>query len=351
MTINELPGQPTPYKIEAGKGLRFAFGRQLATVIARQKDIGAAMAGTILSGAKGEHFPLHTHNTTHEAMFVIEGAVALTLGDKLYTLAPGDYVNIPAGTVHGFQYLDHRGKIVAWSYNGNGNDVYKAIGQPYDGTVYSESLPAIDWGKPIEGVDIHFVERIAHTATATNDKVLQAPGTVTPFVLGAGEGERMMAGEQLYTLMGTESSSDGVFVSLMTEGPIGPKIPKHMHEKVAETFFCLNGAMEMLAGDQMVTLEPGDFLFIPPCVPHSFQLLKNGTRFMGFLTPGHFETFFRYLCQPFDGYVYPLVPPPFRFDRVMQHIHELDLKILERPAGAPGGPPPGGAPAGGSPSA
>jgi quercetin 2,3-dioxygenase len=65
-------------------------------------------------------------------------------------------------------------------------------------------------------------------------------------------------------------------------------------------------------------------------------LKKHDTRFIGFITPGHFEPFFRYLCVPFEGYRYPLVPPPFRFDRVIQHLAELDLTLLERP----GGPPP-----------
>ena len=77
-----------------------------------------------------------------------------------------------------------------------------------------------------------------------------------------------------------------------------------------------------------ISLAPGDFLFIPAGIPHAFQLVKNDTRFMGFLTPGKFEQFFRYLCRPFDGYIYPLIPPPFRFDRVIQHLAELDLKLL-----------------------
>lgn len=340
MTHNELPGRPLPYKLDAGEGQRFAFGRQLATVIARSEDLGAGMAGSILSGAKGDHFPLHKHVSTHEAMYVIEGSISLTLADKVFTLNPGDYVNIPAGTVHGFSYLDHRGKLLAWTFGGNANTIYSVIGEPYAGTVYSESLPAIDWGRPLEGVDIEFVDKLTHAAAPSTEKLSLASGSVVPFVLAGGEGERMMAGEQMYTLMGTESSSDGAFVSLMTEGPIGPAIPKHLHEKVAETFFCLDGAMEMLAGDQMVTIAPGDFLYIPPCTPHSFRLLKNATRFIGFLTPGDFEHFFRYLCQPFDGYIYPLVPPPFRFDRVIQHLGELDLKILERPGGpSPSAPP------------
>jgi quercetin 2,3-dioxygenase len=93
--------------------------------------------------------------------------------------------------------------------------------------------------------------------------------------------------------------------------------------------------MEIFAGDDFVTLDAGDFLHIPPRTPHSFQLKKHDTRFLGFITPGHFEAFFRYLCQPFDGYRYPLVPPPFRFDRVIQHLAELDLTLLERPVGPP----------------
>ena len=340
MMHNELPGVATPYKLDAGEGQRFAFGRQLATVIARPENLGAAMAGTILTGAKGEHFPLHTHLSTHEAIYVVEGAISFTLAEKVFVLSPGDYVSIPAATVHGFSYLDHRGKMLSWTFSGSAHAIYPAIGEPYEGTVYSELLPATDWTQPVDGVDTHFIDMMTHTAVPSAGKVAVAPSGVVPFVLASGEGERGMAGEQLYTLMGLESCSDGVFVSLMTEGPIGPAIPKHLHEKVAETFFCLNGAMEMFAGDQFITLEPGDFLYIPPCTPHSFRLLKNGTRFIGFLTPGYFEHFFRYLCQPFDGYIYPLVPPPFRFDRVIQHLGELDLKILERPGGPPPTAPP-----------
>jgi quercetin 2,3-dioxygenase len=336
MKHNELPGTPAPYKVDAGEGQRFAFGRQLATVIARAEDIGAAMAGTVLTGAKGAQFPLHRHASTHEAIYVMEGSVSFTLGEKVFVLVPGDYVNVPPGTVHGFKYLDHRGKLIAWSFGGNASTVYSAIGEPYPGTAYSEILPEVDWGQELHGVDFELVDQAGHTAAPSAEKLDQTPAGAVPFVLAAGEGERMLASEQLYTMMGTESCSNGVFMSIMTEGPIGPAIPKHMHEKVSETFFCLAGAMEMFAGDQFVTLEPGDFLYIPPCTPHSFRLLKNGTRFIGFLTPGFFEQFFRYLCQPFDGYVTPLVPPPFRFDRVIQHLGELDLKILERP----GGPPP-----------
>jgi len=142
----------------------------------------------------------------------------------------------------------------------------------------------------------------------------------------------MIAGDQLYTILGNQTHSNGAFIAILTEGPIGPAIPRHQHERVTELFHCLKGRMEMYAGDGYVTLDAGDFLHIPPRTPHSFQLKKHDTRFLGFITPGHFEPFFHYLCEPYEGYRYPLVPPPFRFDRVIQHLAELDLTLLERPA-------------------
>lgn len=335
MIQNELPGKPSPYKIEAGEGQRFAFGKQLATVLARPEEIGASMHGAVLSGAKGERFPMHRHAAAYEAIYVLEGNVSFTLGEQSFLLTPGDYVNIPPGTAHGFTYLDHRGKLVSWTFGSSAGALYAALGQPYKGVRYSESLAPIDWGKTIDGVDTEWLT-VAHASAPAGEKVSMMPGGAVPFVLASGEGDRMIAAEQLYTVMGTEDNSKGLFTCLMNEGAVGPRIPKHMHEKVAETFFVIDGELEMLIGDEAITLAPGDFAFVPTHTPHAFQLKKNSTRFIGFLTPGYFEHFFRYLCTTYDGYVYPLDPPPFRFDRVIQHLSELDLKILERP----GGPPP-----------
>jgi quercetin 2,3-dioxygenase len=185
-------------------------------------------------------------------------------------------------------------------------------------------------------VDTELVDAPDSTNTGWCAKLTAAPAGLHPFVLAASEGERMIAGDQVYTILGNVTHSDGTFIALLTEGPIGMPIPRHRHEKVTELFHCLNGQMELFAEDGFITLDPGDFLHVPPKTAHSFQLKKHDTRFLGFITPGEFEPFFRYLCVPFDGYRYPLVPPPFRFDRVIQHLSELDLTILERP----GAPPP-----------
>lgn len=335
MIKNQLPAIQAPYKLDAGEGLRYAFGNHLATHIAGPDELGRSARGTILTGARDAGFPVHLHRVAHEAWFVVEGVIALRLNCQNYLLTPGDYVNIPPGTPHGYQFIDHHARVLTWSFGGDGDDVYARLGKPYEGTVYPECDETIDWTLLNNSSDTELVEAQSHPQEKYAAKLATAPDRMAPFVLASSEGERMIAGDQLYTILGNQRHSNGVFIALLTEGPIGIPIPRHLHQKVTELFYCLSGEMEMYAGDGFVTLSPGDFLHVPPHTPHSFQLKKHDTRFIGFITPGDFESFFRYLCSPYDGYRYPLVPPPFRFDRVIQHLSELDLTILERPAAAP----------------
>jgi quercetin 2,3-dioxygenase len=332
---NELPQQQAPYKLDAGEGARYVFGNQLATNIATPGQLNQSAGGALLTGAKGAGFPLHRHARTHEALFVMGGAIHLGLAGESFLLTPGDYVNILPGTPHSYEFTDHHGKLLSWTFGGNAADAYRVLGTLYTGTIYPEEKHAVDWARLDDSVDIELLAATRAAQSSYSPKLTSAPQGMVPFVLASGEGERMIAGDQLYTILGNQTHSDGVFISLLTEGPIGPAIPKHQHEKVTELFHCLNGRMEMFVGDRYVALDPGDFLHVPPRTPHSFQLKKHDTRFLGFITPGHFEPFFRYLCEPFEGHRYPLVPPPFRFDRVIQHLAELNLTLLERPAGPP----------------
>jgi mannose-6-phosphate isomerase-like protein (cupin superfamily) len=46
--------------------------------------------------------------------------------------------------------------------------------------------------------------------------------------------------------------------------------PPHYHTRSAELFFVLRGSLEVLIGDDVVTLDEGDFLLISPNTPHAF---------------------------------------------------------------------------------
>ena len=49
-------------------------------------------------------------------------------------------------------------------------------------------------------------------------------------------------------------------------------VPLHMHAKHTETIFVLEGKGEFQKGERKFVIEPGDYLRIPPGIPHSVKV-------------------------------------------------------------------------------
>ncbi|MEV5963058.1 cupin domain-containing protein [Kribbella sp. NPDC051952] len=47
--------------------------------------------------------------------------------------------------------------------------------------------------------------------------------------------------------------------------------PPHQHKEASELFFVLTGSLRVLTGDDLITLDKGDFLVVPPNTPHAFE--------------------------------------------------------------------------------
>lgn len=63
--------------------------------------------------------------------------------------------------------------------------------------------------------------------------------------------------------------------------------PPHFHTKASELFFVLDGALEVLLNEDVLTLERGDFLLVPPNTPHAFGAAKGESADVLFVfTPG-----------------------------------------------------------------
>lgn len=73
--------------------------------------------------------------------------------------------------------------------------------------------------------------------------------------------------------------------TLLKSGTAGA--PPHMHAHSGELFFVLDGALEMLVGDELQTLHKGDMLFVPPGTPHAFAPAEGrDADFLVVITPG-----------------------------------------------------------------
>jgi quercetin dioxygenase-like cupin family protein len=67
----------------------------------------------------GGFVPPHTHAQEEESYFMLEGTMVMQLGSQEWTIAPGDFVHVPAGTIHGYKNDSNQCvRFLAWSIGG-----------------------------------------------------------------------------------------------------------------------------------------------------------------------------------------------------------------------------------------
>lgn len=99
-----------------------------------------------------------------------------------------------------------------------------------------------------------------------------------PAVLTRGNrAERLGAEPNTTWLIADAPDTGGVMNVVRTRlgaGVDGP--PPHYHKESPEMFYLLDGALRVLAGDEVVDLTAGDYLLVPPFMPHAWGTTPLG---------------------------------------------------------------------------
>jgi quercetin dioxygenase-like cupin family protein len=127
-------------------------------------------------------------------------------------------------------------------------------------------------------------------------------------VLGPGEGERLSA-QHLVKLSSPELDLFEYTVDSDFQGP-GP----HYHAHHVDSFFVLEGELELAAGGDTLRAGPGTSVSVPPGVVHSFGNVGGFARFLNLHTPGGFSEYVRARVRGDD-------PDPAAYDQHMVDGH------------------------------
>ncbi len=114
-----------------------------------------------------------------------------------------------------------------------------------------------------------------------------------------GGGERLKLGaSEVVIKVGGEDTGDSFFLSETTIEPGFPGPPPHVHERLHDMFYVLEGELTMRLGERVERLGPGTFVCAPPGVVHTFSNETDApVRFLNFNTPAGWERYMRELGQ------------------------------------------------------
>jgi quercetin dioxygenase-like cupin family protein len=99
-----------------------------------------------------------------------------------------------------------------------------------------------------------------------------------------------VAGEAVTVLADAERT--GSIELFLQEGPEGAGPPPHFHAW-DESYYVLEGAIEVLSGERTQTIEQGEFMFVPGGTVHMFRIKTARARFLSFNSRGGAADFFR----------------------------------------------------------
>ena len=124
------------------------------------------------------------------------------------------------------------------------------------------------------------------TATATTSS-LSAPAPTDIWFAGT-----------LMRVLADHCSTNGQFALIEQRAPKGFSPPTHVHEREDQLFYLLEGRLTVRLGEDECPLAPGETMWLPRGIAHTFRVDSDGARLLEISTPAGFEQFHLELSEP-----------------------------------------------------
>lgn len=337
--VNRLPGEPAPYYVASGEGLRYEIDGQLWTVIARTVDTGGSFDAAFILGPRGAEAPFHSLADHQRTYYVFDGCAQFWLPGQSRVLVQGDSVHVPPGVPVAYRMLAHTTRLLTYSAPGGALDVLTdpdgLARARVDAHVYSADGVAGARSAPgsllVPGGASPSDEARVPAGDRWDDTL---PDGVEPYFLRSRTGERRAWPNAMNAFTARGRTTGGRYFSVLTTAARQGYIGTHFHEHHTENFLCMSGRIWLYASGDEVLLTAGDYLHAPAGTIHSFAIDAHATSMLGILTSDVFEPFFDLTGEPTDDLLYTegLINPDAFVARLVAASADLDVVQV--------GPPP-----------
>ena len=118
------------------------------------------------------------------------------------------------------------------------------------------------------------------------------PGPGVPYLLTEDDGPALWFLDNLVTLKATAETTSGALTVAHVVNPPGFAPPLHRHLVEDEMFHIVSGRATFRCAEADLDAGPGDFVFLPKGLPHSFRVGPDAPlRALQLTTPAGFEDF------------------------------------------------------------
>lgn len=96
---------------------------------------------------------------------------------------------------------------------------------------------------------------------------------------------------QPVALLAAGGETAGQYALLDTVLMRGSELPPHLHQREDEAYYLLEGQMTFTVGNVTIPARPGEFVFLPRGIVHSYRVETEQCRTLVLLTPAGLEDF------------------------------------------------------------
>ncbi len=122
--------------------------------------------------------------------------------------------------------------------------------------------------------------------------------TNAPFVITRDEAPRYWLVDSVWSVLASADTTGGALTVLDQLMPRRSGPPPHVHERLHEYFYLLDGEISFQLGQQVQTAQSGSMVSVPVNTVHGFAVVSETARVLNLYTPGGFTEQISFLATP-----------------------------------------------------
>ena len=240
---------------------------------------------------------LHRHHKHVESWFVVDGTLEFCSGNERILAPAGSFVLVPPSAPHTF---------------GNGGPGETRIVAFYTPGSMDRFITELARLRSMDDPGFKaFATLFDRYDTEPGDE--KVPADVPVRVTAPDQAERLSVGGGTITILADSAATGGSFAVVDYTAPPGfPGPPPHRHREIVDVFYVLEGELVFEIENDVIAAQPGTLAMVAPGPVHKFSNPSDRpARFLGMVSPGGFEQYFRDVAAAIgDGPFDPAVAAP-----------------------------------------